>query len=118
MGLSDLTAAAVNEALDEFDRIGRDAFLKQYGVGAARGYYLVRRGRKYDSKAVAAAAHGKLAGSNPLRANEFSGGDKTVARHFRILGFETIGPKDNVRSACVAELEFSWLSFMAGRGRQ
>jgi 5-methylcytosine-specific restriction enzyme A len=47
MGLSDLTPAAVNEALDEFDQLGRDAFLKRYGMGAARGYYLVRDGRRY-----------------------------------------------------------------------
>jgi 5-methylcytosine-specific restriction enzyme A len=97
MGLSELTASAINEALDEFDRIGRDAFLKRYGMGAARGYYLLRKGHRYDSKAIAAAAHGKLAGLKPLRASEFSGGDKTVARHFRKLGFETVGPKDHER---------------------
>jgi 5-methylcytosine-specific restriction enzyme A len=97
MSLSDLTASAINQALDEFDLIKRDAFLKRYGMGAARGYYLVRNGIKYDSKAIAAAAHGKIAGLKPLRAGDFSGGDKTVVRQFRRLGFETIGPEDNVR---------------------
>src|SRR5262245_19829522 len=99
MALSDLTASAITEALDEFDLIGRDAFLKRYGMGAARGYYIVRNGRRYDSKAIAAAAHGKLPESTPLRASDFSGGDRTVARHLRSLGFEIIGPQDGMRGS-------------------
>jgi hypothetical protein len=31
MALSDLTASAVLKAIEEFDRLGRDAFLKKYG---------------------------------------------------------------------------------------
>jgi hypothetical protein len=40
--LSDLTsAAAVQAALDEFVRIGRDAFLVQYGFKRARDYFVI-----------------------------------------------------------------------------
>ena len=37
MGLSDLTAPAVNQAIEEFDQLKRKAFLKKYGLGKARG---------------------------------------------------------------------------------
>ncbi len=58
MALRDLSdPQAVVAALDEFDRLGRETFLQKYGFGPARRY-LVRRGpRRYDSKAIAAAAH-------------------------------------------------------------
>jgi hypothetical protein len=59
MPLSDLTSSqVVKQALDEFDRIGRDAFLSKYGFGQAREYYLRRDNRLYDSKAIAGAAFG------------------------------------------------------------
>jgi len=33
MGLPDLTASAVNQAIQEFDQLKRKAFLKKYGFG-------------------------------------------------------------------------------------
>ena len=44
---------AVTQALDEFDRLGRESFLAQYGFGPARRYFLLHRGMRYDSKAIA-----------------------------------------------------------------
>lgn len=92
MGLADLTAEAVQKAITEFDRIGRDLFLRNYGFGEAREYYVVQNGRFYDSKAIAGAAHGHLPGQQPLRANEFAGGDATVRRTLERLGFVVEGP--------------------------
>jgi hypothetical protein len=40
MGLSDLTAPAVNQAIQEFDQLERKAFLKNH-VGQARDYLIV-----------------------------------------------------------------------------
>ena len=55
-GLSDLTfRAAVLEAIDEFDRIGRDAFLERYGYSPARRYFFEFDGKLYDSKAIVGA---------------------------------------------------------------
>jgi hypothetical protein len=63
--------------------------LAKYGCRAARSYFLVHEGRQYSSKAIAGAAHGYLtATSGPLRADEFSGGERTVARKLKQLGFE------------------------------
>jgi 5-methylcytosine-specific restriction enzyme A len=87
MGLSDITAPAVELALKEFDNKGRDQFLKDYGFGQARDYFLVNNGKRYDSKAIAAAAHGHLPDRKALAARDFSGGDATVAHKLRSLGY-------------------------------
>jgi 5-methylcytosine-specific restriction enzyme A len=50
MALSDLTASAVNQAIEEFKQLKRKAFLKKYGFGQARGYLLEQDGRTFDSK--------------------------------------------------------------------
>jgi hypothetical protein len=67
--------------------------LQRYDIGEAHGYYVLRNTRRYDAKAVLAAAHGKLPGRQPLRANEFQGGEPT-ARTLRRLGFrvQTLQP--------------------------
>jgi hypothetical protein len=44
LALSDLAAAAVLGALGEFDDLGRDAFLNQYGFGKSRGYFVQHDG--------------------------------------------------------------------------
>lgn len=73
----------------EFAELGRTAFLHKYGFAPARRYFLLYRGGRYDSKAIAGAAivyqhpdHG------PLLADSFSGGRDTVARRLRELSFE------------------------------
>ena len=87
MALNEITAAEVVAAISEYDRLGQDAFLGQYGFAAARQYVLVHEGKSYDSKAIAGAAHGYLPGRKPLAAREFSGGEATVGRLLRGLGF-------------------------------
>ena len=89
MGISDVTAEAVERALAEFDDLGRKVFLHRYGFGRARHYFLVHDGRDYDSKAVVGVAH-RYSGSDPrpLRPQEFSGGSATVVRHLESLGFK------------------------------
>src|SRR4051794_5266208 len=90
MALRDLSdPAAVVAALDEFDRIGRDAFLEKYRFGPARRYLLVRNGRLYDSKAIAAAAHGFQFG-RPLANHELYGGVTSAVPKLRSLGFEVV----------------------------
>jgi 5-methylcytosine-specific restriction protein A len=95
MVVSDITADAVNKALDEFDHLGREQFLQHYQIGQARGWYVLRNGRKYDAKAILGAAHGKLPGHQPLTAKEFHGGTASV-EPLRKLGFEVQTPADAV----------------------
>ncbi|MEU0989061.1 HNH endonuclease signature motif containing protein [Streptomyces sp. NPDC005953] len=90
MGRTDITHTAVLRAIEEFDRLGRDAFLTAYGFHPARSYFLVYEGRRYDSKAVFGAAHGFLPGRDPLRPGDFSGGAAHAARLLGDLGFTVV----------------------------
>jgi hypothetical protein len=89
MSLRDLTNPDhVRAAMAEYDSLGREEFLTKYGFAASRNYILVDRQKHYDSKAIVGVAH-KYARPDlgPLRAEEFSGGDATVGKLLRALGF-------------------------------
>lgn len=87
MAVRDVTREAVLAAIREYDRLGQDAFLAEYGFDQARSYLLIYDGKAYDSKAIVGVAHGFLPGEQALAANEFSGGEATVGRLLRRLGF-------------------------------
>jgi 5-methylcytosine-specific restriction protein A len=87
VSLNDITREVVLEALDEYDELGQDAFLDKYSFHPARSYLLVHDGKRYDSKAIVGVAHGYLPGRQPLTPGEFSGGEATVGRLLRRLGF-------------------------------
>jgi hypothetical protein len=89
MSLADLTdREAVIAAIRECENLGREDFLRRYGFMAAKSYILVFEGKAYDSKAIAGVAHGTQHPQlGPLPASAFSGGEKTVARRLRELGF-------------------------------
>ena len=96
VGLSDVTVDGVERAMAEFDRLGRDVFLARFGFGRARGYFLTRQGRRYDSKALVGAAHGyDRPDLGPLLSQDFSGGEATVARVLESLGFDVEKPSRN-----------------------
>src|SRR6266498_2850587 len=80
---------AVLQALQEFDELGRDAFLQKYGFGRANHWFLVRNGTQYDSKAIYGVAVGI---ENPGRgfSAEFTGGEQSVVAKLRDLGFDVI----------------------------
>lgn len=86
VALHDVTEAAVLAAVAEYDAVGRDRFLEKAGFGRAKSYFLELDGKLYDSKAIVGHAHG-ISGDRPWRAEDFSGGDKTVADCLRTLGF-------------------------------
>lgn len=92
MALNDLTAAAVRQAIVEFDRLGRDAFLAKYKIDKARGFWVLDNDTAYDSKALAGAAHGYLPGQEALTGSEFAGGENTVRRVMTSLGFRVETP--------------------------
>ena len=92
MPLSDLTRPeAVERALAEFDALGRERFLDKYRFAKAKSYFVLRNGNHYDSKAIAGAAHGyQYPDLGPLRASDFSGGNKTVRGRLEALGFTVV----------------------------
>jgi 5-methylcytosine-specific restriction enzyme A len=96
MGLRDLTKQSVLKAIDEYEHLGRTEFLEKYEYGRARDYILSYRGRYYDSKAIAGAAHGYLDGQSPLLFSDFSGGNATVKNALEQLGFEVTSPQTPV----------------------
>lgn len=99
MGLGEVTRESVLAAVQECDKLGREAFLRRYGFRPARDYFLVLNSRQYDSKAIAGAAHGFVVPSvGPLRPSEFSGGEDTAARVLERLGFSVQGPSGPQRT--------------------
>lgn len=87
MALRDITRTQVLAAIEEYDALGQEEFLAKYRFDRARAYLLIHDGRAYDSKAIVGAAHGVGPGNQPLSAGEFSGGEATVGRLLRRLGF-------------------------------
>jgi 5-methylcytosine-specific restriction protein A len=113
VGLTDLTSDAVVAALFEYDGMGVDAFRQKYGFGPANTYFIVRDGKRYDSKAVAGAAHGFLPGQVPLKPSEFKGGEQSVARKLRALGYRVPNERldwvrDEVILACDILVDNDW----------
>jgi hypothetical protein len=90
MHLTDINdRAPILEAIQEFDRLGRDQFLRKYGYKDAREFWLIHQGTRYASKAIVGVACKHVTGSKgPLKASEFSGGKATVQRLLESLGFE------------------------------
>ncbi|MGC4903099.1 HNH endonuclease [Micromonospora echinospora] len=86
MTLADVTRDGVLAAVQEFDRLGRAAFLKSTGFGRSKAYYLDHQGNLYDSKPIVGYAHGVSTGTAWGPSN-FSGGDKTVAQLLQGLDF-------------------------------
>jgi hypothetical protein len=82
---------SIKNAINEFNKIGREAFLKKYGFRKAREYFLEVDGNLFDSKAIVGAAHGyEFPKLGPLRADQFVGGADTVERKLRELGFNVV----------------------------
>lgn len=90
MALTDITRREVEKAIEEYDRLGRDTFLRAYGFRRARHYLLLHEGRPYDSKAIIGAAHGHVPGQSPLPARDFSGGAAHAAALLENLGFAVV----------------------------
>ncbi len=97
---------AVLKAIEEYDQLGRDEFLKNHGFGEARSYVLVYEEREYDSKAIAGVACKYQFGSS-LSAAEFSGGQATVQKKLQALGFVVRGsrPPTWVRDELILALD-------------
>lgn len=90
--LSKLTSReAVDRALDEYDQLGRAAFLAKHGFGRARDYFIDHAGRYYDSKAITGVAYGlQHPAEGTLTSDDFSGGKHTVEIALRRLGFKVV----------------------------
>ncbi len=95
MALADITKEAVDSAILEYDQLGGDAFLAQYGFAPAKRYWLELNGKRYPSKAIVGVAHKYIDGSQLLPSASFTGGDASVGRKLRQLGFVIDAPERN-----------------------
>jgi len=80
--LTTVTKKQVLSVLDEYDRLGSEAFLAKHKFRKGR-YMLMRAGREYHSKAVFGVAMGRSAA-------EFSGGAAHVQRAAERLGLRVV----------------------------
>ena len=94
MGIGDVTRDDVLKTLEEYDDLGKEAFLAHYGYQRARSYLLVHNGLRYDSKAIVGVAHRHVDG-RALGSGDFSGGAATVVAASTVLGFHVEGPQTN-----------------------
>ncbi len=81
-----LTRQSILDAIAECVRLGHDQFLRVYGFGKARTYYLVYEGKYYDSKAIVGVAH-EFAHGKALKYDQFHGG-VPVERILKKLNFQ------------------------------
>jgi len=83
-------ASSVLKAIEEYGRLGRDAFLHKYGFGEAKEYFLIFNGRYYDSKVIIGVAYGfEYPKEGHLSAEDFVGG-KPVKQKLEKLGFTVV----------------------------
>lgn len=90
MSLKDLTEPkAVRAAIEEFDVVGREAFLSRYGFKPATRYWVAVGEKEYDAKAIAGVAHQHQHGVL-LGPREFQSGEGTVVACLEGLGFTVV----------------------------
>lgn len=89
-----ITADAIEAAMDEFDAIGLEGFKSQYGFGRPQKYWVRRPGNEklYPAKAIVGVSHGHIPGGVPLKASDFYGGQGEQAANgtLRKLGYEIV----------------------------
>jgi hypothetical protein len=82
---------AVLAAIEEYDEMGRDAFLDKYDYGRSRRYLLRHDGREYDVKAIVGVAFGnQFPDRGSLASTDLTSGLRTTVPKLRELGFEIV----------------------------
>ena len=86
---------AVRAAAREFNALGEEAFLYEYGFEPPGGGVVVIDGRLYPAEALLGAAHGhQYPDIGPLADSDFGGRSETAVK-LRELGFEVRGLGDD-----------------------
>ena len=87
----DVTRAEVLRAIQEYDRLGPEAFFGAHGFAPTTTYDLVWDERRYPPKAILGTAH-EFATGQRLASGDFEGGKSGAVRVLGKLGF-TIQPR-------------------------
>lgn len=111
LSILDIDRAAVLQAIDEFDEAGRDGFLKKYGYGEAKRYFLRQDGNLYDSKAIFGVARGYARPDlGAMKYDEHSGGLGYVVPHLKGLGFEILDLEALAAEPKIEGRSFWWVN--------
>ena len=89
MALKDILRKFVIQAIEEFDKIGRDKMLDKYGGGASTKWYILYNGKRYDQKLICRAAH-RLQGLGKLPAGRGTFTAGHAQRKLNELGFDIV----------------------------
>jgi hypothetical protein len=83
---TEVTRDDVVRAIDEYDRLGSEAFFAEHGFSYARSYELVWQKRRYPPKAILGTAY-ELATGERLASADFEGGKAGAVAVLTKLGF-------------------------------
>ncbi|MDE0128112.1 MAG: AAA family ATPase [Gammaproteobacteria bacterium] len=86
----ELTREAVLRAIEEFDKIGRSAFLRKYGRRGSNSYWIKHKGNHYDLKATWGAAHVHAGIAQPHRSLGTGQNSIQVKAQLERLGFAVV----------------------------
>ena len=86
-----VTPADVMRAIQEFDRLGPEAFFSAHGFGPTTTYDLVCDNRSYPPKAILGTAY-EFATGQRLGSGDFEGGKAGAVKVLGKLGF-TVQPR-------------------------
>jgi hypothetical protein len=81
-----VTPADVVRALEEYDRLGADAFFATHGFAPTTTYDLIWSNRRYPPKAILGTAY-ELATGERLASGDFEGGKSGAVAVLGRLGF-------------------------------
>lgn len=88
---SQVAAADVTRAMEEYDSLGAEQFFTKRGFAPTTTYDLTANGRSYPPKGILGAAY-ELATGRRLQSAEFEGGKSGAVKVLTALGF-TVAPK-------------------------
>ncbi|WP_411093674.1 hypothetical protein [Streptomyces sp. 049-1] len=83
----------VVRAVEEYDRLGPEAFFAAHGFGPSRSYELVREGKRYPHKAILGTAYEFAMGAR-LSPSDFEGGKSGAVRVLEKMGFDVEAKED------------------------
>ena len=81
-----VTAADVQRAIHEYDRLGSERFFAEHGFAPTTTYDLIWEGRRYPPKAILGTAH-EFATGERLASTDFEGGKTGAVKVLGKLGF-------------------------------
>lgn len=90
-----VTRDDVLRAIQDYDRLGPEAFFAAHGFAPTTTYDLVRDGRRYPPKAILGTAY-EFATGQRLGSGDFEGGKSGAVKVLESLGF-TIQPRQPAR---------------------